>query len=49
MDICARGKAYDGRKTTSFTLKGAGGVVLELLDYGGNIRSLAVPYRTGKC
>ena len=49
MDIREYGKTYDGRKTTSFTLKGADGVVLELLDYGGKIRRLEVPDRSGRC
>ena len=48
MDIREYGKTYDGRKTTSFTLKGADGVVLELLDYGGKIRRLEAPDRNGK-
>jgi len=36
MYIRAYGTTYDGRKATSFTLKGMDGVVLKFLDYGGN-------------
>ena len=48
MEIREYGKTYDGRKVTSFTLTGAGGVTLEFLDYGGKIRRLEAPDRNGK-
>lgn len=48
MEIHEYGQTYDGRKVTSFTLKNADGVTLELLDYGGKIRRLEVPGRDGK-
>lgn len=43
------GKTADGRTITSYTLKGVGGAELEVLDYGGKIRRLAVPDRAGVC
>jgi len=49
MDIREYGTTYDGRKITSFTLKGADGAVLEFLDYGGKIRRLEVPNYRGRC
>ena len=42
------GKTSDGREITSYVLNGAGGAVLEALDYGGKIRRLEVPDKNGK-
>ena len=49
MKVCEYGKTADGRTITSYTLEGAGGAELEVLDYGGKIRRLCVPDRAGSC
>ncbi len=49
MKIAEFGKTHDGRTITSFTLEGANGAELEVLDYGGKVRRLAVPDSRGKC
>ena len=49
MKISEYGKTADGRKITSYTLEGADGAVLEVLDYGGKVRRLCVPDRNGVC
>ena len=48
MKITNFGVTGDGREVTSFTLKNNNGVVLELLDYGGKIRRLEAPDRSGR-
>ena len=42
------GKTKYGEKTRKFTLRGAGGVVLEVSDYGGKVVRLFTPDRAGK-
>ena len=49
MKIAEYGKTQDGRAVTSYTLEGADGAELEVLDYGGKVRRLAVPDRAGRC
>jgi len=48
MKALAFGKTADGRTTTSFTLEGADGACLEVLDYGGKVVRLCVPDRAGR-
>ena len=42
------GKTKYGEKARKFTLKGAGGVVMEVSDYGGKIIGIFTPDRNGK-
>ena len=49
MKIAEYGKTQDGRAITSYTLEGADGAELEVLDYDGKVRRLAVPDRAGRC
>ena len=46
--VSAFGKTKYGEKAKKFTLKGAGGVVLEVSDYGGKVIRLFTPDRKGK-
>jgi len=47
MKVQPFGTTHDGRAITSYTLTSAGGAELEVLDYGGKVRRLAVPDRNG--
>lgn len=49
MKIAEHGTTQDGRTVTSYTLEGADGAELEVLDYGGKVRRLTVPDRAGRC
>lgn len=42
------GKTKDGQLVHQYTLTGAGGVVMDVIDYGGKIVRLYTPDRTGK-
>lgn len=42
------GITRDGREVTCFTLRGADGLALEVLDYGAAVRALRVPDRHGR-
>ena len=46
--VSAFGRTKYGEKARQFTLKGAGGVVMEVSDYGGKIVKLFTPDRNGK-
>ena len=46
--IAPFGKTKYGEKARKFTLNGAGGVVMEVSDYGGKIVKLFTPDRNGK-
>ena len=46
--ISSFGTTKYGQKAKKFTLKGAGGVVLEVSDYGGKVIRLLTPDRKGK-
>ncbi len=46
--VSAFGKTKYGEKARKFTLNGAGGVVMEVSDYGGKIVKLFTPDRKGK-
>ena len=46
--VSAFGKTKYGEKASKFTLSGAGGVVMEVSDYGGKIIRLLTPDRNGK-
>ncbi|MGN0855245.1 MAG: aldose epimerase family protein [Kiritimatiellia bacterium] len=46
--VSAFGTTKYGEKARKFTLKGAGGVVLEVSDYGGKVVRLFTPDRKGK-
>ena len=46
--VVAFGKTKYGEKAKKFILKGAGGVVLEVSDYGGKVIRLFTPDRKGK-
>lgn len=47
-EVCDFGTTKYGEKARKFTLKGAGGAVLEATDYGGRIVRLFTPDRDGK-
>ncbi|MFA5204063.1 MAG: aldose epimerase family protein [Lentisphaeria bacterium] len=42
------GKTRDGQTVRQYTLTGAGGAVMEVIDYGGRVVRLLVPDRTGR-
>lgn len=42
------GKTQDGRAVQKYTLKGAGGVTMEVIDYGGKVVRLFTPDRQGE-
>lgn len=42
------GEIADGRPVTLYTLTGAGGFVVEIMDYGASIVSIRTPDRTGR-
>ena len=46
--VSAFGKTKYGEKARKFTLRGAGGVILEVSDYGGKVVRLFTPDRAGK-
>ena len=46
--VSAFGKTKYGEKARKFTLNGAGGVVMEVSDYGGKIIKILTPDRNGK-
>lgn len=46
--VCDFGVTKYGEQAKKFTLKGAGGVVLEVSDYGGKVVRLFTPDRKGK-
>ena len=46
--VSAFGKTKYGEKAKKFTLNGAGGVVMEVSDYGGKVIKLFTPDRKGK-
>jgi len=46
--VAAFGKTKYGEKAKKFTLRGAGGVVLEVSDYGGKVVRLFTPDKKGK-
>ena len=46
--VSAFGTTKYGEKAKKFTLNGAGGVVLEVSDYGGKVIRLFTPDRKGK-
>ena len=46
--VASFGKTKYGEKAKKFTLNGAGGVVMEVSDYGGKIIKLFTPDRMGK-
>lgn len=46
-DVCDFGRTKYGEESRKFTLRGAGGVVLEASDYGGKIVRLFTPARDG--
>ena len=37
------GRTKDGREVTAYTLTGAGGLVLEVLDWGGRVNRVILP------
>ena len=37
------GKTRNGREVTAYTLKGAGGLSLEVLDWGGRVNRIILP------
>jgi aldose 1-epimerase len=41
------GKTKDGRPVTQYTLNGAGGMVLKVIDYGGIVTNILMPDRNG--
>ena len=47
-EVSAFGATKYGEKARKFTLRGAGGVVLEVSDYGGKVVRLFAPDRRGK-
>ena len=47
-EVSAFGKTKYGEKAKKFTLNGAGGVVMEVSDYGGKIVRILTPDRNGK-
>ena len=47
-EVSSFGKTKFGEKAKKFTLKGAGGVILEVSDYGGKVIRLFTPDRNGK-
>ena len=47
-EVCDFGTTKYGEKAKKFTLKGAGGVVLEVSDYGGKVVRLFTPDREGR-
>ena len=49
METREYGKTADGRAIKSFLLRGGNGAELEVLDYGGKVRRLSVPDRSGAC
>jgi aldose 1-epimerase len=42
------GKTKDGQLVHQYTLTGAGGVVMDVIDYGGKVVRLFTPDRSGK-
>ena len=46
--VSAFGRTKYGEKARKFTLNGAGGVVMEVSDYGGKIVKIFTPDRNGK-
>ena len=48
-EVAAFGKTKYGEKAKKFTLRGAGGVTMEVSDYGGKIIRIFTPDRAGKC
>jgi aldose 1-epimerase len=49
IDRRAFGRTREGAEVRGFTLRGAGGLAVEVLEYGAVIRSLRVPDRWGRC
>jgi aldose 1-epimerase len=42
------GKTEDGQQVQQYTLTGAGGVVMDVIDYGGKVVRLYTPDRSGQ-